>query len=93
MKESNMYHGGAIFVDHASGYIAIRHQVSLGASDTIQAKLSYEQECFNSGVTVGSYHCDRGTFAAKDFVAALNEKDQSIRYSGANTGFQSGVSE
>ena len=88
-----MHHGGAIFVDHASGHISIRHQVSLNASDTIQAKLSFKHEAFNNGVTVSSYHCDRGTFAAKDFVAALNKKDQTIRYSGANIGFQSGVSE
>ena len=42
-KTSNMYTGGAIFVDHASGYIDVKHQVSLGASDTIESKLSYEQ--------------------------------------------------
>ena len=28
-RDANMYHGGAIFVDHASGFISVRHQVSL----------------------------------------------------------------
>ena len=74
-------------------YIGVRHQVSLGAADTIQAKLSFEQEAYDHGVTLQSFHCDRGTFAAKDFVKALDDKNQTIRYSGANTGFQAGVSE
>ena len=81
----DMYHGGAIFVDHASGYIGVRHKVSLGAADTIQAKLSFEQEAYDHGVTLQSFH--------KDFVKALDDKNQTIRYSGANTRFQAGVSE
>ena len=80
-------------MDHASGYNSIRHQVSLNAADTIQAKLSFEKEAFGHGIKITNYHCDKGTFAAADFVEAIAESEQNIRYSGANTGFQSGVSE
>ena len=87
------YHGGAIFVDHASGHISIRHQVSLQATDTIHSKLSYKSEAFASGVTVQAYHSDKGTFAAKDFVHAIDEAHQTIQFSGSHTGFQNGVAE
>ena len=42
MDSKDMYHGGSIFVDHASGYIQVHHQVSLSADETIKAKLMYE---------------------------------------------------
>ena len=87
------YHGGAIFVDHASGHISIRHQVSLQTTDTIHSKLSYEAEAFSSGVTIQAYHSDKGTFAAKDFVNAIDDAKQTIKYSGSHTGFQNGVAE
>lgn len=43
----NRFSGGTIFCDVSSRYIAVRHQVSLASSDTIQSKLSYEQELIN----------------------------------------------
>ena len=80
-------------MDHTSGHISIRHQVSLQATDTIHSKLSYKSEAFASGVTVQAYHSDKGTFAAKDFVHAIDEAHQTIQFSGSHTGFQNGVAE
>jgi hypothetical protein len=34
----SQYHGGTISVDHATGFIATYHQVTLSVSDTIRSK-------------------------------------------------------
>ena len=39
-----MFNGGAIFVDHASGRIFVHHQVSLTAVESIKAKLALDRE-------------------------------------------------
>ena len=49
------YGGGTIFVDHASGFIHVEHQVSLSAGDTIRAKRNFERILFHHGVFVKSY--------------------------------------
>ena len=49
------YGGGTIFVDHASGFIHVEHQVSLCASDTIAAKRKFERMLHDRGVSVRSY--------------------------------------
>ena len=58
-----MYHGGSIFVDHASGFIGLRHQVSLSAADSIKDKLSFDVEAKESAVTNQAYHTNNGTFS------------------------------
>jgi hypothetical protein len=40
--KSATYCGGAIFVDHATGYISVQHQQTFGAADTVKAKLQFE---------------------------------------------------
>ena len=40
--DSNLtYGGGTIFVDHASGFIHVKHQVTLSAGDTIRSKRNF----------------------------------------------------
>ena len=56
----NRYHGGTIFNDAVSGAIWVENQVSLGAGETIEAKLHFEQwlrglpgsKCNTIGVTM-----------------------------------------
>ena len=31
----DMFSGGCLFVDHASGYVSIKHQVSINATETV----------------------------------------------------------
>ena len=88
-----MFHGGAIFVDHATGYIDIRHQVSLNAADTIKSKLMFEREGFNSGVVVQNYHTDNGVFTSTAFMEQLISAKQDIRFSGSGAAHQNGVAE
>ena len=47
-----MYSGGTIFVDHASQYINLHCQVSLGTSDTIRSKELHELRSSEHGIHV-----------------------------------------
>ena len=38
----DVFNGGCIFVDHASGYIQVLHQVTFNANDTVNSKLLYK---------------------------------------------------
>ena len=47
---NDTYGGGTIFVDHASGFIHVEHQVSLCVSDTIAAKRRLERLLYDVSV-------------------------------------------
>lgn len=85
--------GGAIFVDHATGYVSIQHQVTLGAADTIQSKVRFERAALEDGVIIQGYHTDNGVFSSKEFMEELMHKGQNVRFSGAGAGHQNGVAE
>ena len=74
--------GSTVFCDAASGYIHVEHQVTLNATDTINAKTSFERQAMEMGVTVDSYHTDNGIFKSQAFTRELHEKYQNIRFSG-----------
>ena len=38
-----MLSGGCIFIDHASGYVRIKHQVAINATETVKEKLTFER--------------------------------------------------
>ncbi len=54
-KRNDMYTGECIFVDHASGFILVEHQVNLTFQKTLKAKESSERMCCNTGVTLLEY--------------------------------------
>jgi hypothetical protein len=54
-KKEEKYNGGTIFVDHATGYIHLTHQVSLRAGETVNAKLNFERFAAQHGVYVKRY--------------------------------------
>jgi len=90
---SDQYVGGCIFVDHASGYIHVEHQLGFSSSETIRAKQNYEQFAMGHGVIVTSYLADNGTFKANQFVSHLREHNQKVQYCGVNAHHQNGVAE
>ena len=47
--QSDMFSGGCVFIDHASGYVSIKHQVSINATETVKAKLTFEREAQSQG--------------------------------------------
>ena len=87
------YCGGAIFVDHATGFISVQHQQTFGAADTIKAKLQFERTAFDDGVVVQDYHTDNGVFSAKEFLNELVTKGQRIRFAGSGAAHQNGIAE
>ena len=40
----DMYSAGCFLIDHASGYMSIKHQVAVNATETVKAKLAFERE-------------------------------------------------
>ena len=41
--QSDVFSGGCVFIDHASGYVSINPQVSINATETCKTKLTFER--------------------------------------------------
>ena len=39
---SDMFSGGCVFIDNSSGYVSIKHQVAINATETDKAKLTFD---------------------------------------------------
>jgi len=87
------YRGGTIFCDATSGYIHVKHQVSLTSYETIAAKVNFERLAIEAGVTITSYHTDNGIYRSSEFLKELHTKGQGIKMSGVSTQFQNGAAE
>ena len=57
-KKEEKYTGGTIFVDHASGLMYLRHQVSLRVGETLKAKFAFEQMARDFSISIKKYHAD-----------------------------------
>ena len=80
---SNRYHGGTIFNDAVSGTIWVENQVSLGAGETIESKLRFEQWLRElAWIEVKHYRSDNGVFTAEEFREQCESQDQSLSFSG-----------
>ena len=53
-----MFSGGYVFIDHASGYVSIKHQVAINATEIVKEKLTFEREDKSQGVMINLYHTD-----------------------------------
>ena len=91
--QSDMFSGGFIFIDHASGYVSINHQVAINATKTVKEKLTFDREAQIQGVVIKVYHTDNGIFNSSDFMEELLKKQQKIRFSGAGTSHRNGAAE
>jgi len=83
--------GGCIFVDHASGFLHVEHQVGFSAVETIWATQNFEKLCLDHGVIVNNYLANSGVFKSNDFVQHINEHQQQLRFCGTNSHHQNGV--
>ena len=66
--QSDMFSGGCVFIDHTSGYVSIKHQVAINATETAKAKLTFEREAQSQGVVIKGYHTDNGIFNSSEFM-------------------------
>ena len=87
------YHGGTIFVDAKSAYVHLVNQVSLRIGETLVGKRTFEMFARQHGIKLKHFHADNHPFNAKEFRLDLEDKDQTISYSGAGAHFQNGVAE
>ena len=70
----DIFSGGCVFIDHSSGYVSIKHQVDINATETVKSKLIFEREAQSQGVVIKGYHPDHGIFNALEFMEDLFEK-------------------
>ena len=88
------YTGGAIFVDHASGYIFVAEQVHLNTHETIESKTKFEQHCRDFGVLPQSYLSDNGSsFTSADYRIHLENFTQVTQLAGVGAHHHNGVAE
>jgi hypothetical protein len=88
------YSGGAIFVDHASGFLFVNHQVSMDTHSTIASKERFEALCRDHGVAVAEYLSDNGSsFTAQAYRQHLEIFSQITRYAGVGAHHHNGVAE
>ena len=93
-KDSNLYCGGCIFVDHASGHVHVELQPSLHSHATIEAKEAYEAFCRDLGVVPQKYLSDNGAaFTSSKFKKHLSAFNQTIRYAGVGAHHHNGQAE
>lgn len=90
---ASRYTGGTLFVDHASTYMFIHHQVSLGMPETITGKHLFEHEAKLNSTKIKAYRADNHPFAAEEFVQDTKLEHQTVTYSGVGAHHQNGVAE
>ena len=92
--ESDLYSGGCLFVDHASGHVDVEFQAHLNSTETLQAKERFELCCRDVRVFPQEYLTDAGTaFTSSSFTAHLGTFHQHSRTSGPGAHHQNGRAE
>ena len=92
-KADKKYCGGTIFVDHASGAVFTKNQVSLRAGDTVTSKQAFEKWAHTFGVKIKSYRADNVPFNSEHFKKHVKIAEQEIDFSGVGAHHQNGVAE
>jgi hypothetical protein len=92
-QEHEKYCGGTIFVDHASGRVFLRHQVTLTGSETLRAKHAFERECAQANIRVQAYRGDNGIYHGNEWQLDLMKQGQDMLYSGVGAHHQNGIAE
>ena len=69
-----MISGECVFIDHASGYVSIKHQVCINTTENFKAKLAFEREAQSQGVVIKGYHADNGIFNDSELMEDLLKK-------------------
>jgi hypothetical protein len=93
-KSDDMYTGGCIFVDHASGYIHVEMQVNLNSHETLKAKERYEQLCRSHGIVPQEFLADNSkVFTSSEFSENLATFKQVMNFAGVGAHHHNGVAE
>ena len=88
-KESKMYCGGTIYVDHASTFMFVQSQVSLNADEAIQGNHQFERDAHSNGIDICSYRSDNGIYKlSEEFQKDLLIRNQLHDLSGVGAHHQ-----
>ena len=91
---TKQFTGGAIFVDYATGYIFVEHQVHLNTHETLKGKERFEQTCRDFGVIVTEYLSDNGSiFTSSDYTTHLRDFAQIQNFAGVGAHHHNGIAE
>ncbi len=91
---NSCFHGGTIFRDAASGIIWVECQVSMGAGETILAKIKCEEWlCEQVAAEIHHLHSDNGVFTADSFWQDCSNKKQSQSFSAVGSQHQNAQAE
>ena len=94
MSPDDMYDGGCIYFDHASGFINCEHQVNLTTHETLQAKEHFEQMCHDYGVIPQTYISDNGKpFVSRNYEQHLETFKQIQNFAGVGAHHHNGMVE
>jgi len=66
---SNQYVGGTIFIDHATNYLFVNHQVNLTCESTVASKHLCENVFDDYGIHIKQFAADNHPFRSKPWVA------------------------
>ena len=93
-SEEDRYSGSCVFVDYATNFKYIHHQVHLNSDETLAGKKTFEALLARHGVIVQSYISDNGTaFRNADYTAHLEQFHQHIAYSSVGAHHSNGTAE
>jgi Integrase core domain. len=92
--DKDMFTGGCIFVDNASGYVNVQIQSILTSHATLSSKIAYENHCRDHGVIPQKYLSDNGlSFTSKQFVDHLTSFHQHHHLAGVGAHHHNGHAE
>ena len=80
-------------MDHTAVYVSMYNQVSLGASDTVRSKETYDNQPTGMGIRIHKYHGDNGVYKSKLFSDDLEKKHYTMSFSSVSAYGQNGVVE
>ena len=93
-KDDEMYSGGCIFVDHASGFLTICFQTHLNLHETLTTKQAFENQCHDFGVIPQQYHTDNGlAFTSAKYTEHLKTFCQITTFASVGAHHQNGITE
>jgi hypothetical protein len=84
MSDSEMFDGGCVFIDSATGFIHLVLQVNRNTHETLNGIHEFEQVCRNHGVVPQLYHSDNASvFTSEGMAEKLKRFPQIITFAGA----------
>jgi hypothetical protein len=93
-KDSSMYCGGCLFIDHATSYVHVELQSALNTHETARAKENFEMICRDNGVIPQQYHTDNGSsFTSQGYTEHLKTFSQISSFAGVGAHHANGVCE